>query len=340
MSKFVKAEKKKAKLRLGISGPSGSGKTYSALRLAKGLGGKIAVIDTEKGSASLYATSFDFDVLELTPPYTTEKYIEAIGEASQAGYEVVIVDSISHAWAGEGGILQQKEQVDSRGGNSFTNWAKFTPKQERFIASIVGAPLHVICTMRSKQDYIMESNSQGKQAPKKIGLAPVQREGFEYELTTMFDVAINHDAQTSKDRTGLFVDKIFQITEKTGIELKEWLNSGIENKEVKNVDISNNRIFSFASNDSKPDGLGSGASHNNSNIDPGISDQNESIADYLPQKPGDYKFTFGINDGKLIKDIPIQSLKGWLEWTAQQKNLKSPMKEAVENVKLFLTQVD
>jgi hypothetical protein len=225
-SKFKKAEKKKSKLRLGITGPSGSGKTYSALRLASGLSSKIAVIDTEKGSASLYADNFNFDVLELAPPYSPERYIEAMNDAVKEGYELIIMDSISHAWAGDGGLLNKKEQLDARGGNSFSNWAKMTPIQERFVASLVNCPAHLIVTMRSKQEYILEQNEKGKQAPKKVGLAPIQREGFEYELTTVFDVGMAHTCETSKDRTNLFVDKIFQITEETGQILKDWLELG------------------------------------------------------------------------------------------------------------------
>ena len=227
MSLFKKAEKKKAKLRLGISGPSGAGKTYSALRLAKGLGQKIAVIDTEKGSASLYADRFDFDVLELEPPYSPDRYIEAMEAAVAAGYDVIIMDSISHAWAGEGGILNTKEKLDSRGGNSFANWAKMTPIQEKFISKIISCPSHIIVTMRSKQEYLQVDDG-GKKKIQKVGLAPIQRDGFEYELTTMFDIAIDHNAEASKDRTGLFIGKIFQVTEDTGKKLKEWLDSGKE----------------------------------------------------------------------------------------------------------------
>lgn len=229
-SKFKKAEKKKSKLRLGITGPSGSGKTYSALRLASGLSQKIAVIDTEKGSASLYADKFNFDVLELAPPYSPERYIAAMNDAVKEGYELIIMDSISHAWAGEGGLLNKKEQLDARGGNSFSNWAKMTPIQEKFVSSLINCPAHLILTMRSKQEYILSENEKGKQAPKKVGLAPIQREGFEYELTTVFDVGMAHTCETSKDRTGLFTDKLFQITEETGLILKEWLDSGIELK--------------------------------------------------------------------------------------------------------------
>lgn len=225
MSLFKKAEKKQARLRLGITGPSGSGKTFSALRLAKGFGGKIAVIDTEKGSASLYADRFEFDVLELTPPYSPDRYIEAMTAAVNEGYQIIIMDSISHAWAGEGGILNIKEKLDARGGNSFANWAKMTPMQEKFIAALINCPAHLIVTMRSKQEHVQVSEN-GKTKIQKVGLAPIQRDGFEYELTTVFDIAINHEAETSKDRTGLFVDKIFQVTEETGKTLKSWLESG------------------------------------------------------------------------------------------------------------------
>lgn len=220
---FKKAERKKTKLKIALTGPSGSGKTYSGLILAESFGSKIAVIDTESGSASLYSDRFKFDVLEIKPPYTTEKYIEAIDAAINAGYESLVIDSLSHAWNGEGGILDRKTQLDARGGNSFTNWSKFTPEQDKFTAKILNADINIIATMRSKQDYIMGENSKGKSAPQKVGLAPVQREGFEYEFTIVFDIAMNHEAQTSKDRTGLFADKIFKIDKNTGSLIKTWL---------------------------------------------------------------------------------------------------------------------
>jgi tRNA uridine 5-carbamoylmethylation protein Kti12 len=222
---FKKAQRTKAKLKLAITGPSGSGKTYSALRLAKGLGGKIAVIDTENGSASLYSDRFDFDVLEIRPPFSNDKYIGAIEASVKGGYDVLIIDSLTHQWAGEGGLLNKKEQLDARGGNSFANWAKMTPEHEKFKSSILHSNIHVIATMRSKQDYVLSENDKGKQAPKKVGLAPIQRDGLEYEFTTVFDCAMNHEAMTSKDRTGLFGDRAFLITEETGAELSKWLSA-------------------------------------------------------------------------------------------------------------------
>ena len=227
---FKKAEKKKVKLKIAVTGPSGAGKTYSSLILAKGLGKKIAVIDTENGSASLYSDKFDFDVLELTPPYSIEKYKQAINDAVIGGYDVLIIDSISPAWSGEGGLLQEKEKLDLRGGNSFLNWSKMTPKQESFVSSILHSPIHTICTIRSKSDYIVETNDRGKAAPKKVGLAPIQRDGIEYEFSVVFDVALDHSACASKDRTGMFSDRIFKIDDSISKELTDWSNAGAEEK--------------------------------------------------------------------------------------------------------------
>lgn len=223
---FVKAERRQTKLKLAITGPAGSGKTFSALRLAAGLGKKTAVLDTENGSACLYSDKFSFDVMTMTPPFSVEKYIAAIHSAVSAGYEVIVLDSITHAWAGEGGLLDQREQLDARGkGNSYTNWATITKKQEEFKGAMLNAPIHLIATMRSKQDYA-QVEENGRKTVKKLGLAPIQRDGMEYEFTVVFDVAMNHEAETSKDRTGLFTDKIFKVTEETGKSLRQWLDSG------------------------------------------------------------------------------------------------------------------
>jgi len=224
---FAKAVRSQAKLKLAITGPSGSGKTYSALRLARGISpkGKIALIDTENNSASLYSDGFDFDSAPIDPPYTIEKYIAAIKFAEANGYDVLIVDSLTHAWAGEGGLLQQKEQLDARGGNSYTNWARMTPLQEKFVAALLHSKIHLIATIRSKQDYVLQENNKGKQAPVKVGLAPVQRDGLEYEFTAVLDVAMNHEAVASKDRTGLFDGKIVMLSEAHGAMLREWMSS-------------------------------------------------------------------------------------------------------------------
>lgn len=226
---FKKAVRSQVKLKLALTGPSGSGKTFSSLRLAKGLGGKIAVIDTESGSASLYSDKFDFDVLEIAPPFATHKYIEAIDFAIKSGYDILIIDSLSHAWAGEGGLLAQKEQLDSRGGNSYTNWGRITKLQEEFVAKILHSRIHMICTMRSKQEYAMTQDSNNKTKIQKLGMAPIQRDGLEYEMTTVFDLSMTNEAEVSKDRTNLWKG-IFKITEETGQKFMKWLESGAPEK--------------------------------------------------------------------------------------------------------------
>lgn len=227
---FKKAERIQVYMKLAITGPAGSGKTYSALSLASGIAkecnSRVAVVDTENGSASLYSDRFDFDVVEIEPPFTIDKYNAAIKTASSAGYRVLVIDSISHAWAGEGGLLDKKADIDARGkGNSYTNWATITKEHEVFKSQILHSDIHVITTMRSKMEHII-SEEGGKKEIKKMGLAPVQRDGIEYEFTTVFDVAMDHKASVSKDRTGLWTDKIFQINETTGKAIMEWLKTG------------------------------------------------------------------------------------------------------------------
>lgn len=222
---FKPAVRSQTRIKLAISGPSGSGKTQGALLIAQGLGAKkIAVGDSENGSASLYAKEFKFDTVMIAPPYSTEKFISVIQEAVKQKYDCLILDTISHAWVGEGGILDQKNAVDDKGGNSYTNWNKFTPKQQKFIGTILNADIDMIVTMRSKQDYVLEKNDKGKMVPQKVGMAPQQREGMEYEFTTVFDVMMNHETTVSKDRTKIFDGKVFKITEKTGQLIRKWLD--------------------------------------------------------------------------------------------------------------------
>lgn len=207
MTGFKKAVRSAQRLKLGVQGPSGSGKTLGALLLARsivGPQGRIAVADSENGTASLYSDRVDFDTLSITPPYLSSKFEEAIKLAVEGEYDILVMDSISHQWMGEGGILSRKEALDKQGGNSFTNWATFTPEQEKFKSSIANAPIHIIATLRSKQEYVIEENARGKQAPKKMGMAPIQREGMEYEFSIVFELQMSHRATVSKDRTGLF----------------------------------------------------------------------------------------------------------------------------------------
>jgi hypothetical protein len=239
MADFKKAQRKQAKLRLAITGPSGSGKTFSALLISRGLGQKIAVVDTENKSASLYADmasgplqGMEFDILEIEPPYTISKYTDAIA-AAEGKYDVLIIDSISHAWAGEGGLLAKKEALDSRGGNSYTNWAGISKEHETFKAKLLNSDIHLVCTMRSKQDYVLEETDKGKKAPKKVGMAPIQRDGMEYEFTIVFDLGMDHNAIASKDRTTLFDGKIEKPSIETGRVLIAWLETGEKPEPIK-----------------------------------------------------------------------------------------------------------
>ncbi len=221
-----KAERKKAKLRLGIAAPSGAGKTYSALLLAMGLGGKIGLIDTEHGSGDLYAHLGDYDIISIEAPYSISKYTDAIKAFEKAGYSTIIIDSLSHAWAGEGGLLDKQGKMADRGTNSFSAWRTITPEHNALVDAMLRSPCHIIATMRAKQEYVLETNDKGKQQPKKVGMAPVQREGMEYEFTVMLDVDMHHVASASKDRTSLFDGRFFKISQETGTELLAWLETG------------------------------------------------------------------------------------------------------------------
>lgn len=230
---FTKATRRAVKLKLAVQGPSGSGKTRGALALAEGLarGGKVALIDTENGSASLYSDRFTFDTVVMHAPYTSEKYAKAVQAAVEAGYTVVVVDSLSHQWAGAGGILSRKESDDARpGANSYTNWGRYTKEHEAFKAMLLEAPIHLVATLRAKQDYVLETNEKGKQQPKKMGLAPIQREGMEYEFGVVFELQMDHKAAVSKDRTGLFDGTLSDLSPDEGKNevvqsLLGWLDS-------------------------------------------------------------------------------------------------------------------
>jgi len=231
---WKRAERKRVKLRISLCGPSGSGKTYSALKIAKGLGGKVALLDAESGRGSLYSSDFDYTVAELSAPYSPARYIEYIKSAEQGGFDVLIIDSLSHAWAAEGGVLDMvdKKSAASRG-NSFTAWRDVTPEQNRLVEAIISSKMHIIITLRSKVEYVVETDQTGRTRPRKIGLAPVQREGLEFEFTVGFDLSTNGNiASTSKDNTKLFRNQDFVIDESTGQKLIEWVMSGKEVEEV------------------------------------------------------------------------------------------------------------
>lgn len=226
---FRKAGRRKAKLRLGITGPAGSGKTYGALLVAFGLGGKIDMIDTENGSGDLYSALGDYDVGSIGAPYTVQKYLQAIHEAESSDYDVLIIDSLSHAWNGEGGLLDMQGRIaDQSRMNSFAAWRQVTPLHNKLVETMLASPCHIIATMRSKTDYVQVENERGRTEIRKVGLAPVQREGMDYEFGIVFDLSADHTAGVSKDRTSLFDGQVFRLSQETGHKLKEWLDSGID----------------------------------------------------------------------------------------------------------------
>lgn len=217
MDKFVfeEATKKECRLRLAIDGPSGSGKTFTSLVLATALaekrGGKIAVIDSERGSASKYADIFKFSRLNIDAPFSPERYVNAILTAERAGFAVLVIDSLSHAWEGEGGLLEQVDNIArrSKSGNTFNAWKDGSPMQQKLINSILGVKMDVLVTMRTKTEYIIEEDGRGKKVPRKIGMAPVQRQGLEYEFDVVFDMDHDNNAVVSKSRCHELSGKVF-----------------------------------------------------------------------------------------------------------------------------------
>ncbi len=224
------SSKKQAKIKLALQGCAGSGKTYSALLLAYGLCNdwtKIAVIDSENGSADLYSHLGYYNVLPLQDNFTPETYIEAINVCENAKMEVIIIDSISQCWDN---LLEYHANLQ---GNSFTNWQKITPRMNAFMQKILQSKSHVICTMRCKQDYVL-SEKNGKMVPEKVGLKAVMREGIDYEFTIVLDINMKHQAIASKDRTNLFMGKPdFTITSITGQAILDWCNEGVNMEIIK-----------------------------------------------------------------------------------------------------------
>lgn len=239
--KFEKAVRKKAKLRLALAGPSGSGKTLSALLLAKGIGGSIAVVDTERDSANLYASSIaladgriieppEFDSLNLSAPYTPEHYIEAIRAAEAAGYTTLIIDSVTHEWNGVGGCLELVDEIARARykGNSWSAWNDVTPRHRALIDAMLQSSLHIVVTLRSKTETAQQESQNGKKTVVKLGMKAEQRDGFEYEMSIVLDLSHDgHYATASKDRTGLLMGRDpVVISEATGRMLLDWLESG------------------------------------------------------------------------------------------------------------------
>ncbi len=242
------AVRSQAKIKLAMSGTSGSGKTLSSLLLGYGLvkaanpgisddaaWAKICIIDTENRSGSLYQ-GYDrlggglvvgsYQKINLSAPFTPAVYIQAIDVAERGGIEFLIIDSLSHAWQGEGGMLDIQGAVTKRVGNSYTAWREVTPLHNRLVDKILQCNMHVCLTMRSKTEYVLDDDERGRKVPRKVGMAPVFRDGIEFETTLFFEIAQDHTASATKDRTGLFDGQYFVISPKTGEVVWKWLESG------------------------------------------------------------------------------------------------------------------
>lgn len=258
-----KAQRNKAYLKLGLAAPSGAGKTLGALLIAYGLmkekypklpeselWEKIAIIDTENGSGELYVGSEvnglvigAYNAVTITPKFEVQKYIQALSLCEEAKMEVVIIDSMTHAWSGEGGLLDKQNIIAKRTGNSYTAWKDITPEHNIFVDKILQTPMHIIATMRSKQEYVQEKNEQtGKQTVRKLGMEPEQRKGMEYEFTTFLDIDTDHKAFGSKDRTSIFDQQLFTISPETGRLFMRWLETGVDTQAQVIMESGNNGV--------------------------------------------------------------------------------------------------
>jgi len=243
---FKKAQREQVRIKVSIAGPAGSGKTMSSLLMAYGLTKaefpnlseaeiweKICLIDTENGSGSLYVgkqvgstTIGAYNTIDLTPPFEPGVFVDAIHMAEEHGMNVIIIDSLSHAWAGVGGALDQQGAIAARSGNSWTAWRSVTPQHNKLVDAMLQSPAHVIANMRAKMEYQQTTNEAGKKQVKAIGMGVVMREGIEYEFTVSFMLDYDHVANSTKDRTGVFDGRYFTIDANTGKQMYQWLSSG------------------------------------------------------------------------------------------------------------------
>ena len=242
-----KSSRSDVKVKIALTGVAGSGKTYSSLLLAEGLSSsfdKVCLIDSEQGSSNLYSHLGVFNVITLEPPFSPEKYIQAIEKCKDEGMEVVIIDSISHCWEF---LLQAHASLV---GNSFTNWGKITPRHDAFVQSILQSDMHIIATMRTKSGYVL-NQVKGKYVPEKVGMRTIQRDGIDYEFTTLFDLDANHKATATKDRTNLFEKgKIFQLDTSIGSKLSNWCrgDTDILSQRIKETKSISELMLLFNSN--------------------------------------------------------------------------------------------
>lgn len=230
---FERAVKRNAKLRFAICGPAGGGKTYSLLELAKNLagGGKVAVIDTEHGSASKYADLFEFDVVEPST-FDPRELVKTIDAAVEGGYAVIVVDSLSHYWMGKGGELDMVDAAAKRSssGNTFAAWKNVTPYHQALVDKILSAKIHVLVSMRTKTEWVIEEVN-GKRSPRKIGLAPVMRDGIEFEFDVCGEIDQDNTLTITKSRcpklSGAMINRPGAEMADT---LREWLQGAPDDR--------------------------------------------------------------------------------------------------------------
>ncbi len=220
---FKRATKQGTKLRAAIFGPSGSGKTFSALRIAKGIGGRVAVIDTERRTASKYSDRFEFDVCDLDDR-SIDGYINAINEARD--YDVLIIDSLTHGWQELLTEIDKLAKAKYRG-NTWSAWSEGTPKQRELVDALYASPCHIIASIRSKTEW-QTANENGKMKPIRVGLAPEQGKGIEYEFDLLLELSTDHIATVIKDRTGRFQDQLIDKPDEAfGRDLAAWLSDAV-----------------------------------------------------------------------------------------------------------------
>tara|TARA_R110000787_G_scaffold79469_1_gene173675 strand:- start:3737 stop:4648 length:912 start_codon:yes stop_codon:yes gene_type:complete len=232
---FVKAQKSQAKARVALIGPTGAGKTYTALVMATGMAkeigkdARIVVLDTEHNSAAKYSDIFDFMVPETTmKDHSPASYVRAIEECEAEGFDIIIIDSLSHAWVGRGGALEMKDAfaARSKSGNTFQAWAQVTPQHNRLVDKIVSSKSHIIATMRSKMSYVQEKDDRGRTSIRKVGMAPIQRDGMEYEFDVIGDISREHTMVVDKTRWPAIDDFHGKVDEAFGVDLVKWLSDG------------------------------------------------------------------------------------------------------------------
>jgi hypothetical protein len=260
MGTFQKARKSQAKARVAIVGPAGSGKTWTALRMASHMGKRIALIDTEHGSASKYADKFSFDTL-IMEKFSPRQYVEAIKSAEQSGYDVLIIDSLSHAWQGLGGALEMVDSAAGKyGGNRFAAWRDVTPEHNALVDAMLSASCHIIVTVRVKTHYDVQKDDRGKMTPVKVGLAPIQREGLEYEFDVVGDIDHQHVMTISKTRCSELDGETFRLPgEDVATIIIDWLSDGepvvLASEDQKMVVCDLLRQLGFTTPDAQADAL-------------------------------------------------------------------------------------